>query len=44
MDWCSGPDHTTVLNDLPELLRVRDSNSLSSAGKRFIRLKPRPRE
>lgn len=37
--WNSGPAHTTILDNTPTLLRVRDNTPLSNGTPRFIRLK-----
>ena len=35
--WLFGSDHTTVLQDTPTLLKVRDNTPASAQGQRFIR-------
>ncbi|MEO5712667.1 MAG: discoidin domain-containing protein [Luteolibacter sp.] len=42
LDWFSGKNHTTVLNDDENLLRVRDNVPIAPGKKRYIRLKTRP--
>jgi hypothetical protein len=42
VDWFSGPNHTKVLKDTAELLKVRDKTPMEPGNKRFIRLKQRP--
>ncbi len=39
LDWYSGRNHTTVMQDDAEWLRVRDNTPLTPNTKRFIRLK-----
>jgi hypothetical protein len=42
VDWFSGPNHTKVLKDTAELLKVRDKTPMEPGNKRFIRLKQQP--
>ena len=42
LDWFSGRDHTTVLTNDANLLRVRDNIPIAPGKKRHIRLKTRP--
>lgn len=37
--WGSGPEHIVILEETPEMLKVRDALPQSSGNKRFIRLK-----
>ena len=39
VNWYSGSSFTTIMSDNPTLLSVRDNTPMSSATKRFIRLK-----
>lgn len=39
VDWFSGKNHTTVLDDNERFLKVRDNTPLAPGRKRFIRLK-----
>jgi hypothetical protein len=43
VDWFSGKNHTTVLDDNERFLKVRDNTPLVPGRKRFIRLKTAPR-
>ena len=40
LDWYSGREFTTILQNDASLLRVRDNTPLAAGNKRFIRLKP----
>lgn len=44
INWDSGSDHTTTLENSPALLRVRDNIPLMQADRRFIRLRIDPAE
>ena len=39
-DWYSGKNHTSVLRDNADILKVRDNTPLTPGKKRYIRLKP----
>ena len=39
MNWYSGKNHTTTLENSATLLRVRDNTPIRGTEKRFIRLK-----
>jgi PKD repeat protein len=43
LDWFSGKNHTTVLLDNTDTLKVRDNTPIAPGKKRYIRLKPRVR-
>jgi hypothetical protein len=38
-NWNSGSSHTTIIEDTPTLLKVRDNTPMDQATKRFIRLR-----
>ena len=38
VDWFSGKNHTTVIKDTAEILKVRDNTPIKPGGKRYIRL------
>ncbi len=42
IDWQSGPRYTTILEEAPFFLKVRDNTPFTTKSKRFIRLKPKP--
>ncbi len=42
LDWSSGKNHTTVLTDDKNLLKVRDNVPMTPGKKRYIRLRTRP--
>ena len=39
VDWFSGPQHTSVVEDNAEWLKVRDNTPIEDGKKRFIRLR-----
>jgi len=42
VDWFAGKNHTTVIKNTAEILKVRDNTPIEPGGKRYIRLKGRP--
>ena len=39
VNWSSGPNHTTIMEDNSTLLKVRDNTPIPPGGKRFIRIR-----
>ncbi len=40
--WSSGPEHVTILEDMPTALKARDNTSITESARRFMRLKAMP--